>query len=86
MQTGHVKPEVDIMIHLMASESQKVCDNVTKTNCLNPLFSWRFSAKTALGGKNTPPLPGQGLTLNSARKMYQTMSDCFHAERDLVAH
>jgi len=26
------------------------------------------------------------LTLNSARKTYRTMSDCFHAERDLVAH
>jgi len=26
------------------------------------------------------------LTLNSARKTYWTMSDCFHAERDLVAH
>jgi len=26
------------------------------------------------------------ITLNSARKMYRTMSDCFHAERDLVAH
>ena len=31
-------------------------------NCLNPLFSWRFSAKTALGGGvKIPPLPGQGL-------------------------
>jgi len=26
------------------------------------------------------------LTLNSARKTYRTMSDCFHAECDLVAH
>ena len=26
------------------------------------------------------------LTLNSARKTYRTTSDCFHAERDLVAH
>jgi len=26
------------------------------------------------------------LTLTSARKTYRTMSDCFHAERDLVAH
>ena len=26
------------------------------------------------------------LTLNSAWKTYRTMSDCFHAERDLVAH
>jgi len=26
------------------------------------------------------------LTLNSAHKTYRTMSDCFHAERDLVAH
>ena len=26
------------------------------------------------------------LTVNSARKTYRTMSDCFHAERDLVAH
>ena len=26
------------------------------------------------------------LTLNSARKTYRMMSDCFHAERDLVTH
>jgi len=26
------------------------------------------------------------LTLNSAGKTYRTMSDCFHAEHDLVAH
>jgi len=37
------------------------------------------SAHPARGGSSV-------LTLNSPRKTYRTMSDCFHAERDLVAY
>ena len=52
---------------LMLRKAKRVCDNVTKSNCLIPLLTSYLVilAKTALGGIFTPPpqLPGEGLII-----------------------
>ena len=70
----------------------------TAMSCLRFLKQFQFMpgvGKVRPAGQMRPASsvhPARGglsvLTLNSARKTYRTMSDCFHAERDLpvVAH
>jgi len=46
--TGHVKPEVVIMMYSVASESPRGLLQCHKNSCLTPLLTMRFSAETAL--------------------------------------
>ena len=77
IQSSHVKPEVDIMIYSVASESPMGLLQCHKNNCFFSLLTRRFSAETALGDHFTHP------PAVAVKRVYCFMNPPVHADEQL---